>query len=265
MKAAWVNGQLVDAAAPAVSVLDQGLTVGLGVFETIRVHRGRPVLFDAHIRRMVEGAERIGVTPPAPGTLMQAAEQTIAAAGLVDARLRITLTAGPADGTPTTCVTVGPLPDVAPLARVVTVAWRRNEHSALAGVKSTSYADNVLAQRHARDRGADEVLFGNSAGNVCEGSATNVFVVIEGQLVTPALSSGCLPGVVRAEVVRCGLATEADVALSALGDVTEMFLTSSLRHVQPVSHLDGRALVSGERTRAAARAMDALLDAERTA
>ena len=83
------------------------------------------------------------------------------------------------------------------VTEVVVVPWPRNEHGALVGLKTVSYGENVVALAFAADRGAGEALFGNLAGNLCEGTGTNVFVGLAGRLVTPPLSSGCLPGVTR--------------------------------------------------------------------
>ena len=120
--------------------------------------------------------------------------------------------------------------------------WPRNERSALAGVKSTSYAENVVALEWARQRGAGEALLANTAGNLCEGTGSNVFALLGGRLVTPPLSSGCLAGVVRSLLVEGGLASEEDIPVRALADVEEAFLTSSTREVQPIDRLDGRPL-----------------------
>src|SRR5205085_12288505 len=120
--------------------------------------------------------------------------------------------------------------------------WPRNERGALAGVKSISYAENVVALAWAHERGAGEALLTNTAGNLCEGTGSNVFVALNGRLVTPPLSAGCLAGVVRSVLVEGGLAAEEDVPAEALALVDEAFLTSSTREVQPIDRLDGRDL-----------------------
>ena len=97
---------------------------------------------------------------------------------------------------------------------VVTVPWTRNEHGATAGLKTTSYAENVIALAHAVERGGSEAVFANTAGNLCEGTGTNVFYVVDGELRTPTLASGCLAGVTRALVIEwCG-AREVDEPLA---------------------------------------------------
>ena len=85
---------------------------------------------------------------------------------------------------------------------MVVVPWPRNERSAVAGLKTTSYAENVVALAHATERGAGEAIFANLAGNLCEGTGSNVFVGVDGRLVTPPLSSGCLAGITRELVLE---------------------------------------------------------------
>ena len=113
-------------------------------------------------------------------------------------------------------VALAPMASWAPTAKVVVVPWTRNERAATAGLKTTSYADNVVALAHAKARGATEALLMNTAGLLCEGTGSNVFVVLDGELVTPPLSSGCLAGVTRALVIEWTGAVERDVSPSAL-------------------------------------------------
>lgn len=252
MTVAWLNGRLVDPADPAITLLDEGFTVGLGVFETVRVQRGRPLCLALHLQRLAIGLQRLEIAPCDSGRLERAVHALLDAAGVDEARLRITVSAGPPGGAPTVAVTVADLPSFAAAATVVTAPWPRNERGPLATVKTTAYAENLMARRYARSSGADEALLANTRGHLCEGSSTNVFVVLDGELLTPPLSAGCLPGIVRGIVVeRCDVA-EADVPIQALGDVQEMFLTSSLRHVQPVRSVDGNPLAPGPIARAAA-------------
>jgi branched-chain amino acid aminotransferase len=120
--------------------------------------------------------------------------------------------------------------------------WPRNERGVLAGLKSTSYAENVIALAWAEERGADEVLFANTLGNLCEGSGSNVFVVRDGEIFTPPLSSGCLAGVTRDLVIEGLGVHEEDLPVESLADpsVAEIFVTSTLRMVQGVAQIDQR-------------------------
>jgi len=122
------------------------------------------------------------------------------------------------------------------------VPWPRNERGALTGLKTTSYGENVRALAYAAERGGSEAIFGNTIGQLCEGTGTNVFVVIGGRLLTPPLSSGCLAGVTRALVIEWADAEEEDLPLRALAEAEEAFLSGTTRDVQPIRNVDGVAL-----------------------
>jgi branched-chain amino acid aminotransferase len=134
----------------------------------------------------------------------------------------------------------------------VTVPWVRNERSPVAGLKTTSYAENVVALAYAKQRGASEALFANTQGQLCEGTGSNVFVVVEGRVLTPTLASGCLAGVTRALLMEWCDVVEFDLPVDVLISADEVFLTSSTRDVQPVHRVDDRVL-SGAPGRVTAR------------
>lgn len=258
--AVWLNGALLVPGDATVSVFDHGLTVGDGVFETLRVYRGIPFARRRHLDRLERSAAGLGLTLPDRAVLDGAIDEVVAAGGPAEARLRLTVTGGPAPlGSPrgaagaTVIVAVAPLDPYAPCAEVAVVPWARNERSAVAGLKTTSYAENVVALAAARRAGAGEAIFANTQGRLCEGTGSNVVLASGGRLFTPPLSSGCLAGVTRALVLERTEVAEADLAMSALGDADEAFLTSSLREVQPIAAVDGRPLpqAPGPLTRAA--------------
>ena len=125
--------------------------------------------------------------------------------------------------------------------------YPRNERGALVGVKTVSYGENVVALSHAKKAGADEAIFGNLAGNLCEGTGTNIFIVRDGHLITPPLAAGCLAGVTRGIVIDLcrdlGIEVqEIDTPLSDLESVDEAFLSSTLRDVQPIEEVNGKAI-----------------------
>lgn len=262
---AWIDGRLVDPDEPVLSVMDHGLLVGDGVFESVRVVRGVPLALDRHLARLCRSAAGLGLDEP-DLDLVRRGIDAVLGAGLPDpGRLRITITSGPGplgsgrgDAGPAVIVIGTALAPSPPSAHVAIVEWPRNERGALAGIKSTSYAENVVALAAARARGADEAIFGNTRGELCEGTGSNVFVVVDGALVTPPLSSGCLAGVTRELVIELTGAREDVLPLDALTTADEAFLTSTTRGVQPVATVDGAALPScpGPRTRAAAEALD---------
>jgi branched-chain amino acid aminotransferase len=266
--AVWLNGSLVDPDTASVSVFDHGFTVGDGVFETLKTIDGVPFALRRHLERLRHGAERLGLDVPLSDPALRAVvAEVVEAAGLADARLRITVTGGVgtpgtgrSGGQPTLVVAAGPLDPWPAETTAITVPWPRNEMAALAGVKVTSFAENVHALAEARKVDASEAIMPNTRGNLCEGTGTNVFAVVDGVLLTPPLMAGCLPGVTRALVLEVvPEADEADVPMPSLAEADEVLLTSTTRDVQPLRALDGRPLpgVDGPWAR---RAMAALAD-----
>ncbi len=261
---AWLDGELLAVDEARVSVFDHGLTVGDGVFETLRSYAGRPFAVRRHLDRLEASAAGLGLAVPSRGALRAALDEVLTANRLHDAALRITVTGGTgpmgsARGTsgPTVIVAAAPLAEWPPTAAVAVVPWPRNERGALAGLKTISYGENVVALGWAVQRGASEALFANLAGKLCEGTSTNVFVGIAGELVTPPLSAGCLAGVTRQLVVENGPVVERDIDVLELSGADEAFLTSTTREVQPIRAVDGRPLgaAPGPLTRAAVEAL----------
>ena len=265
----WVNGSLCDEENAKVSPFDHGLLTGDGVFETLKVYGGQAFAVRRHLDRLAFSAKGLGLPMPDAGALRRAVDEVVAANGIVDdGRVRITLTGGPAplgseraEVDPLVIVAAGVIRPWPPTTDVVVVPWPRNERGALAGFKTTSYGENVVALAYAHERGAGEAIFGNLVGNLCEGTGTNVFLVVAGRLVTPPLSSGCLAGVTRSLVVELTGAVEEDVPVSALATAEEAFLTSTTREVQPVRAVDGALLPAapGSATTAAADAFSELV------
>ncbi|GAA1362479.1 aminotransferase class IV [Streptomyces beijiangensis] len=245
----WVNGGLHDAAAATVSVLDHGLTVGDGIFETVKSTEGRTFALTRHLDRLTRSARGLGLPDPDLDEVRRACAAVLEANPLPLGRLRITYTGGLSplgsdrgDAGPTLVVAVGDTARRPDTTAVITVPWTRNERSALAGLKTTSYAENVVALAKAHEQGASEALFGNTVGQLCEGTGSNVFVVLDGELHTPPVASGCLAGITRALAVEWAGARETDLPLDVLDRAEEIFLTSTLRDVQAVVRVDGRLL-----------------------
>jgi branched-chain amino acid aminotransferase len=249
--AVWVGGRVVSPAEATVSVFDHGLTVGDGVFETLKVVDGRPFALRRHLDRLGRSARGLGLDVPYVRARMVAAiDDTLAAAGPAAGRLRITVTGGLAplgsgrgEAPPTLVIAVAPATVWEPETTAVSVPWPRNERSAIAGVKTTSYAENVVALAEARKVGATEAILPNTRGRLCEGTGTNVFVALGGRLLTPSLLSGCLAGITRELVLEAyPTADEDDLPMEALAEADEVLLTSSTRDVQPLRMIDGRDL-----------------------
>ncbi len=250
----WLDGQLVRADEAGVSPFDHGLLVGDGVFETLRVYGGVPFAWSRHHQRLVRSAGGLGLTAPGSQELRAAVDDVLAANGVTEGRVRLTITGGPSplgsergDGPPTVIVMSAPATPWPAAVDVVIAPWSRNERGAVAGLKTTSYAENVRALAYARERDAGEAIFLNTRGEVCEATGSNVFVIRDGVVLTPPADAGCLLGVTRALVLELcaehGMSVEeAALGPSALADADEAFLTSSTREVQSIGRVDGRAL-----------------------
>ena len=262
----WIDGRVLPAGEARVSASDRGLLLGEGIYETCAVIAGQPFALRRHLDRLRHSAEILGLPMPwAAADLRAACMETIevaVAAGvgqpaseashLVNGgdrhRLRITVTGGKGplgphlaseDQVPTLLVHVGPWTPWAPTATAVTVPWPVNERSASVGAKCTSRVDLGLALREARRQGADEAMLVNSAGHLCEGAGSNVFLDVDGILQTPSLATGCLAGVTRALVCELVPVVERiDLTVADLLAAPEVFLTSSTRGVHPLGSLD---------------------------
>ncbi|MDH2427284.1 aminotransferase class IV [Sphaerisporangium sp. TRM90804] len=246
----WVNGELLDPAEASVSVFDHGLMVGDGVFETIKCVDGGSFALTRHMDRLALSAERLGLPAPDLGAIAEGVRACLAAAPPWPlGRIRVTYTSGNGplgsdrgnQGT-TAVVIVGAQAPFPETASVTVVPWPRNERGALAGVKSTSYGDNAKALAYAKERGGQEAIFENLAGNLCEGTGSNIFIVKDGHLITPTIASGCLAGVTRALVLEWHGGEETDVPISALYEAEEAFLTSTTRDIQPIRLVDDTVL-----------------------
>ena len=274
----WINGALQSTEEVGISPFDHGVTVGNGVFETMLASDGSPFAFTRHYERLNRSAEMMGLSVRSREELWRASLEVLQANELVGrrSRLRITVTGGPAplgsergEQGETTLVAASPSAEWGYTEDVIVVPYSRNEHGALAGIKSTSYGENVVALAEARRRGAGEAIFANTRGELCEGTGSNVFLVSGGLLITPPLSSGCLAGVTRALVIelceREGIVLEEKaVPISSLERAEEAFLTSTTREVQPIREVDGRLIsnVPGEVTSRLQRSFRVLMDAD---
>ena len=201
----WIDGQLIGSGA-SVPYDDHGVTVGDGAFETIKIEGGQAFALRRHLDRLEQSVQLLRL-PPLDRALLESGIAEV----LAEPRqgfLRVTVTAGRGplgsnrdDSNLRLIVAVRAGSVRVDPTDVVTVPWTRNESGALAGIKSTSYAENVVALSVADEAGASEALFANTVGNLCEGTGSNVFVGFGDRLVTPPLSSGCLAGVTRALVM----------------------------------------------------------------
>ena len=252
----WVNGEQADPAAASIAALDHGLTVGDGVFETCRVVNGVPFALKRHAKRLDRSMAGLGLPAADHGVLEAGIKAVLEGEPIPFGRLRYTVTggAGPLGSdrlaSPLTyIVAAGPQEPNPETGKLVVVPWTRNERGATAGLKTTSYAENVVALAYAKERGAVEALFANTVGNLCECTGSNVFVVVDGQILTPDLASGPLAGVTRELVVQwCqqeGLTVVVEpLPMSILEQAEEVFITSSTKDVLAIHAIDDRPIAA---------------------
>lgn len=251
---AWVDGRVLGSPEePAISVLDHGLVVGDGVFETIAVDSGVPFALTRHLERLAGSAAGLGIGRPDLGLLREGVAATMDGQDLPFGRIRITVTSGRGPlGSPrgdhglTHVVVIEPAERPPSVASIATVPWPRNERGALAGLKTTSYAENAKMVEAARAAGASEAVMPNTQGHLCEGTGSNIMYVLDGTLVTPTLASGCLAGITRALALEWLSAeldvVERDAPIEVLADADEVVLVGTTRDIQAISHVDGRAV-----------------------
>lgn len=257
-------GAPVDPADAKVSVFDRGFLYGDSVYETMRTSGGAPVELVRHLARLHRSAAGIGlVLPFSDAAIAEAIAATHAAAGNDESYVRVIVTrgAGPImldtrkSESPTLVVLVQPLvlpaPDVYEKGIAVVVVGTQKTMGGLdPSIKTGNYLGSILATRRAIEAGGDDALLCNADGDVVEGATSNVFFVTGGQVATPPLDAGLLAGITR-EVV-CRLAGELGhpivqmrVHPDQLRAADELFLTSSVRGIMPVTRIDGHEVGDG--------------------
>lgn len=260
----YLNGRLVPASQARLSPFDHGFLYGFGLFETMRAYGGCIFRLDRHTARLRNAARTLGLADRLGGvSLEKACEDTLAANGLGDARLRLSVSAGEGDmlPDPESC----PRPTVLVAARALTPlpseryeegfsavlsSLRRDSHSPLSQLKTACYLGSVLARSEARKAGADEAILLNEHGRLAEASSSNLFVVRGGQLLTPSVGSGVLPGITREAVLelarRLGIySAERELGFTELAEAEEAFLTNSIIEVMPLTSFAGKPVGSG--------------------
>lgn len=238
MSVIWLNGEFLAADKPALLAHDRGLTLGDGLFETIAVKAGVPLRLEAHLRRLRDGADYLGLPVPAGDTALHDAILGLCGAnGLTEAAVRLTLTAGPGPRglprpgqlAPTLMLAAGRIPAEAPPARLIIARTTcRNEKSPLSRLKTLNYLDSVIARREAAARGADDAILLNSQGRVAEATAANLFLSLDGRWVTPPVAEGALPGTMRAALLKNWRAEERPVSVGDLHRADDFVLTNAL-------------------------------------
>lgn len=257
----WCNGQWLDPSGFHIAPTDRSLMHGLGLFETILALDGNPVFAELHLARLAAGCARLGwsFVIHDPREIMSG---LLVRNGFTTGRgrIRLSITGGSgvigdltAGNDRLVMMTASRAPEPPATTTANLSPFLRNERAALAGLKCSSYAENLVALDHARRLGFEETVFINTAGNLCEAATSNLFLVKEGKLLTPSLASGCLPGVIRELVIglagRLGLScVETDLPAALIHEADEIFLTSSIRGVMGISRFEQRGLPVGPLT-----------------
>jgi branched-chain amino acid aminotransferase len=252
---AVLDGVVMNVAQAQISITDEGLLRGDGVFEVVRLYAGRPFAMDEHLARMAASADALRL-PFDTDAVRADADLLLDAHGDADGMLRLVVTRGGRR-----IGILEPLPAFPTTIALQTITYSPTR--VLDGVKSLSYGGNMLASRLAREQGADEALLVSPHGRVLEGPTTSFFYVLGGALHTPPLSDRILDSITRRALLAVTDASERVTTRDDLADASEAFLASSLREVQPVRSIDGVALAAapGPLSSSAATAVLAHIDA----
>ncbi len=234
---AWVNGRFVAADA-AIAAGDAGYQLGVGVFETMGARQGRLPLWERHLRRLAEGAQRLRIPCAAPAELRAAAHELLARTQHRDGVLRLTVSGGvpgaaekPEPGA-TWCMIARPRRRPGPV-RLIEVPFATRSDDVTAGIKCTSRAAYHVALQRAKEAGADDALLIDASGAVLETTTANVVALVGGALVTPPLSLGILPGIARALLLEAGVAREGAVTLDDLRAAEGVWVTNAVEGPRP--------------------------------
>ncbi|MBA5727958.1 aminotransferase class IV [Bombella mellum] len=236
----WLNNDLLPADGPALTAQDRGVLLGDGLFETMQLRNRQVPLLEAHLARMEEGCRILRLPAPNRETVQAALDRLIAANNLTDGSVRMTLSRGtgprgltpPAKPHTTLLITTAPPSEQsATPVRLHVSTQRRDRQAVLNRVKSISALPAILARMEAREKGADDALWLTHEGEIAEATAASFLALLDGQIVTPPLSAGILPGISRGRLLSAGLCkerslTEADIPkLQGAWLVTALSLT----------------------------------------
>lgn len=245
----FYNGAFVAADEVSIDPADRGFTLGDGVFDTMLAVDGNPVDADAHFARLVEHASVLKIPVGVDiAALKQAASQLISQSENQPIAIRTAISRGPGarglapphNSQPTILMRASPAPDpdkMPPPRLVIAETVRRNEHSPLSRIKSSNYGDNILALMEARDKDADDAIMLNTAGHAACATAANIFALIDGELYTPPVADGAMPGITRAKLLP--RAREKSLTAEDLLRADAVYLTSSILGIRAAQSING--------------------------
>jgi len=237
---ACLDGAVMAAADAVVPATDEGLLRGDGAFEVLRLYGGRPYALEEHLARLARSAANLRLPLELAAVRADVARLLGAAGGQPDpGALRIVITRGGRR-----LLLTEELPQHAPSIRLASVTYAPTR--LLDGVKSLSYAANMLATRLAREQGADEALLVTPHGRVLEAPTSSIFWSAGGKVLTPPLSDHLLASITRAVTIELADAGERSCTLDELLAADEAFLVSTTRELQPVASVDDRPIGDGE-------------------
>ncbi|MGC4063572.1 MAG: aminotransferase class IV [Polyangiaceae bacterium] len=261
-----INGAVFAPEAAKISVFDRGLLYGNSVFETLGTYRGRPFALREHLERLRRSAELVFIEfPVSQRDFATEIRRAIREAGNDESYVRVIVTRGSGDLGLDPALAVAPqrIVIVTPLHRPAQVAYdegvkaityrtqRSTDETAAVGAKVGNYLVAVLAMKEAKATGANEALIVDRSGRLVEGATSNLFLVRGGVVTTPPESAGILPGITRRFVLEA--ATEEGIPVefacpdvSQLWSAEEVFITSSIRQLLAITHVDGRAIGSAQ-------------------
>jgi branched-chain amino acid aminotransferase len=262
----FIDGKYFSEQDAKVSVFDHGLLYGDGIFEGIRIYHGRIFKLKEHIDRLYCSAKAILLTiPMTHEELTRATVETCRKNNLREGYIRLVVTRGVGNLgiNPRTCKTASiiiiadkiqlfPKEYYEKGMEIVTVATTRNLHNAVnPAIKSLNYLNNILAKIEANNAGCEEAVMLNSDGYVAECTADNLFIIKNGEVLTPPLSAGALYGITRATVMQIAReasmkVTETNLTRYDLFNADECFLTGSGAEIVPVVKIDGRVIGTGK-------------------
>lgn len=251
----YLNGALMLSGSCQISITDRSFLLGDGLFETILVQNSKPVYLGEHLNRLQQSASFFAYQLPSAEELAGAIQSVIAANALESGSIRLTVS--PTESQGLLAELNSPLNILVTfrhgrpyreelyehgLTAIIAHNTRRNQHSPLSRHKTTNFADSILAKREAQLYGCDEAILLNTSGRLTEATVANLFLVINGEVLTPSIADGALPGIIRQKVLELCQhlkipAREQSLSFKDLEEAEEAFLTNSLLGVMPIRRI----------------------------